>query len=126
MSETSASHLHTFLALIIASAVLCSGCSGRPDGGKIDERPTVQQPPPPAASTAAAASGWWCQEHGVPEHLCGRCDSQLAADFQKKGDWCPQHDRPDSQCFVCHPELQERFAAQFEARFGYKPPPPSE
>jgi cobalt-zinc-cadmium efflux system membrane fusion protein len=69
-------------------------------------------------------SGWWCNEHGVPEEFCGQCNSKLAADFQKKGDWCKEHDRPDSQCFKCHPELQAKFAAQYEAKFGKKPPTP--
>lgn len=69
-------------------------------------------------------SGWWCGEHGVPEEVCGLCNSKLAAEFQKKGDWCRDHDRPDSQCFKCHPELEAKFAAQYEARYGRKPPTP--
>ncbi|MFO1096503.1 MAG: hypothetical protein U0992_24825 [Planctomycetaceae bacterium] len=69
-------------------------------------------------------SGWWCSEHGVPEEVCGLCDSKLAAEFQKKGDWCKEHDRPDSQCFKCHPELQAKFAAQYEAKYGKQPPTP--
>src|SRR6187401_2468034 len=67
-------------------------------------------------------SGWWCNEHGVPEEVCGLCDSKLAAEFQKNGDWCKEHDRPDSQCFKCHPELQAKFAAQYEAKYGKQPP----
>ena len=66
--------------------------------------------------------GYWCVEHGVPEDVCGICDTQLAADFQKKGDWCDEHGRPDSQCFICHPEYEEKFIAQYEAKFGEKPP----
>jgi len=60
----------------------------------------------------------------VPEEVCGLCDSKLAAELQKKGDWCKDHDRPDSQCFVCHPELEAKFAAQYEAKFGKHPPKP--
>ena len=69
-------------------------------------------------------SGWWCDEHGVPEEVCAQCNSKVAADFQKKGDWCKEHDRPDSQCFICHPELEAKFAAQYEAKYGKKPPAP--
>lgn len=69
-------------------------------------------------------SGWWCNEHGVPEEVCGQCNSKLAADFQKKGDWCQEHNRPDSQCFICHPELEAKFAAQYEAKYGKQPPKP--
>jgi len=28
-----------------------------------------------------------------------------------------------NQCFVCHPEKQADFAAQYEAKYGTKPPP---
>jgi hypothetical protein len=68
--------------------------------------------------------GWWCDEHGVPEEDCSRCDSKLAAELQKKGDWCKDHDRADSQCFVCHPELEAKFAARYVAKFGKQPPKP--
>jgi len=93
----------------------------------------AQTTTPPTAVTPAVSqerhvghdhSGWWCPEHGVPEEICGRCDSKLAAQFQKDGDWCKEHDRPDSQCFVCHPELEAKFAAQYEAKFGKQPPKP--
>lgn len=70
-------------------------------------------------------SGWWCDEHGVPEEICGLCNAKIAAEFQRKKDWCKEHDRPASQCFACHPELESRFAAQFEAKYGKKPPKPS-
>lgn len=68
--------------------------------------------------------GYWCVEHGVPEEICSQCNTKLAADFQQKGDWCDEHGRPDSQCFICHPELEEKFASQYEAKFGEKPPKP--
>lgn len=76
------------------------------------------------AISAHDHSAWWCNEHGVPEEVCGLCNSKLAAEFQKKGDWCKEHDRPDSQCFHCHPELEAKFAAQYEAKFGKKAPKP--
>ena len=75
-----------------------------------------------ADSKGHTHSGWWCDEHGVPESVCGLCDSKLAAEMQKKGDWCQDHDRPDTQCFVCHPELEAKFAAQYVAKYGKQPP----
>lgn len=66
--------------------------------------------------------GYWCVEHGVPEEVCAQCDSKLAAEFQEKGDWCEEHSRPDSQCFIHHPECEDKFIAQYEAKFGEKPP----
>ena len=75
-----------------------------------------------AADSGHDHSGWWCAEHGVPEEVCGQCNTKLAAEFQSKGDWCKQHDRPDSQCFTCHPELEATFAARYEAKYGKQPP----
>jgi hypothetical protein len=69
-------------------------------------------------------AGWWCDEHGVPEDVCARCDTKLVADLKAKGDWCEKHNRPDSQCFVCHPEKEAEFAALYEAKYGKKPPKP--
>jgi cobalt-zinc-cadmium efflux system membrane fusion protein len=68
--------------------------------------------------------GWWCGEHGVPEEICAQCSVKLAKQYKAKGDWCKQHDRPDSQCFICHPELQAKFAALYEAKYGAQPPKP--
>jgi hypothetical protein len=65
---------------------------------------------------------WWCDEHGVPEEVCARCNTKLVADFKAKGDWCKKHERPDSQCFICHPEREADFAAQYEAKYGKQPP----
>src|SRR5437868_13049222 len=78
----------------------------------------------PDAHVAEAAhqhSGWWCDEHGVPEDVCARCNTKLVADFKSKGDWCNQHNRPDSQCFICHPEREAEFAARYEAKYGKQP-----
>lgn len=69
---------------------------------------------------------WWCAEHGVPEDVCGMCNVKYAAECKKKGDWCAKHNRPDSQCFICHPEHKQKFAKQFEAKYGRKPPEPHE
>ncbi|MBM4069482.1 MAG: RND transporter [Planctomycetes bacterium] len=69
---------------------------------------------------------WWCDEHGVPEEVCARCKPELVAEFKQKKDWCDKHDRPRSQCFVCEPKLFERFAAQYVAKYGKKPPQPTE
>ena len=102
---------------------LAAGCAQSASSEKAADAATE------AAATKTASGhthdGWWCGEHGVPEEVCGQCNSKLAADFQKKGDWCQQHDRPDSQCFACHPELEAKFAAQHEAKLGTKPPKPT-
>jgi hypothetical protein len=119
--------LHFALPLLLTIFAGCGGPTATPpqSGGKSDEKGT-------AAATSDAKGdkkshsheGWWCDEHGVPEDICGQCNPKLAAEFQKKGDWCKEHDRPDSQCFICHPELEAKFAARYEAKFGTQPPKP--
>lgn len=71
-------------------------------------------------------SGWWCVEHGVPEGECSRCDASLIAGFKEKEDWCDEHDLPASQCFKCDPKRAEPFIARYEAKYGEKPPAPTE
>jgi hypothetical protein len=66
----------------------------------------------------------WCVEHGVPESICALCDAKVAAEYKQKGDWCKEHDRPESQCFLCDPKRAEKFAAEYEAKYGQKPPKP--
>ena len=70
--------------------------------------------------------GWWCVEHGIPEEECSMCSSKAADDFKAKGDWCEEHNRAESQCFQCDPSRAEKFVKLYEAKFGEKPPQPSE
>lgn len=112
------------LGLLMLAAI--SGCS--------QERPPVAETAKQTSETTSKTetvdakaddhSGWWCNEHGIPEGICAQCSSKVAAEYQKKGDWCKQHDRPESQCFICHPELEGKFAAQYQAKYGKKPPKP--
>jgi hypothetical protein len=100
-----------------------AGCGGAGANGP-DKAKSVT----PAAASSAADSSCsvenWCTEHGVPEEVCAQCNAKLAAEYQKKGDWCQEHNRPKSQCFLCSPERAEKFAAEYEAKYGKKPPTP--
>ncbi len=112
----------TFVAL-----TLVAGCGPQPVAApRIDAAQSTAAPAESAAPAKAAHAHdeWWCGEHGVPEEICGQCNSKLAAAFQKKGDWCKDHDRPDSQCFICHPEYEKNFADQYVAKFGKQPMKP--
>jgi len=102
-------------ALAVMAGLCLVGC-GKPAG--------EAAPDTKVAVDGHSGGGWWCDEHGVPEEICAQCNVKLVADFKAKGDWCKEHERPDSQCFVCHPEKEAEFAAQFEAKFGKKPPKP--
>ena len=108
-----------FCALAIISLGL-GGC------GTSQDKATTNTPESQVSTDGHSHDGWWCNEHGVPESVCAQCNPKLAADFKAKGDWCKDHDRPDSQCFVCHPEQEAVFAAQYEAKYGKKPPHPSD
>ena len=124
-------------ALLATSIVIVAGCQNQESGvaptgdaasGVSDPMSsnTVAATSPEAEEPAGDHSGWWCKEHGIPEEICSMCSSEVAADFQKKGDWCEKHDRADSQCFICHPELEAKFAALYIAKFGEQPPPREE
>jgi hypothetical protein len=106
-------------SLLAVSLVVLGGCSK--DNPKAEQ--TKAASTPVAAKKVDDHSGWWCDEHGVPEEICGQCNAKYAAKCKKKGDWCEKHDRPDSQCFICHPELKEKFAAMYRAKYGKAPPP---
>ena len=107
------------LSLLALFALAINGCGG--DGMK---RPEPGKQATPAAEPVSAVAVNWCVEHGVPEDICGLCNAKLAAEYQQKGDWCKEHDRPKSQCFLCNPKLEARFAAEYEAKYGKKPPKP--
>ena len=109
------------LSLAAVTGLALSGCGG---GDATDATAPTEEVQPAAATDTVHRD--WCVEHGVPESECGRCDSNLAAEFQHKGDWCEEHNRPESQCFICRPDAEAKFAAQYEAKFGEKPPKPTE
>lgn len=103
------------MLFLLTATVAVTGCS----------KPAAENKKTAADAPAAGGTkhdGWWCKEHGVPEAECALCDAKVAADFKKKGDWCKEHDRPESQCFICHPDLEKKFAARYEAKYGSKPP----
>ena len=104
-----------FLSLLATVGLVLVGCGGSgakgPEGGKIAA---------PAADVCAVAG--WCIEHGVPEDICAQCNAKVAAEYQQKGDWCKEHSRPESQCCLCNPKLEVKFSAEYEAKYGKKPP----
>lgn len=102
------------LGVLLAAGAWVAGCNQSADEATKSE----------AEVEGHSHGGWWCDEHGVPEEVCAQCDATLVSDFKAKGDWCEEHARPDSQCFICHPEKEAEFAAQYEAKYGEKPPKP--
>lgn len=106
------------LASLASVALVLGGCgegTKEPDGTKAAK--------PMAESNTTVAENW-CVEHGIPEDICALCNAKVAADCKDKGDWCKEHERPESQCFVCNPKLLDKFAAEYEAKHGERPPKP--
>jgi hypothetical protein len=103
--------------LLAGTIALALGCNSKPAAENGPDKTKVS-----TDGHGHSHDGYWCPEHGVPEEICALCNSKVAADFKAKGDWCAKHDRPDSQCFTCHPELEKKFADEYEAKFGKKPP----
>jgi hypothetical protein len=98
------------------AALMVGGC-----GGNSTKAPDSPKSATPAADSSAVAINW-CVEHGVPEDICAQCNAKVAAEFKQQGDWCKEHNRPESQCFLCNPKLEAKFAAEYEAKYGKKPP----
>ena len=109
--------LTTFLA---SPVLLAIGCGQQPSDTTATDEPTV------VSQTGHNHGGWWCTEHGIPEEECSMCSTRAADEFKAKGDWCEEHNRAESQCFQCDPTRAEKFAKLYEAKFGKKPPQPTE
>ena len=107
---------------LLIAVFLVAGCGEMSEEAKVDPESARAEIPEKAENDGH--SGWWCVGHGIPEEVCSLCSSEAADEFKKAGDWCDEHDRADSQCFICNPERQAKFAAQYEAKFGRKPPEP--
>jgi membrane fusion protein, heavy metal efflux system len=80
---------------IVAGVLSLSACNGKGAAGKGE-----------AASEkgGALAEGAMCEEHGVLEAICTRCNPRLIPIFKSKGDYCEEHGLPMSVCPVHHPE----------------------
>lgn len=82
--------------LALALALLSAGCERA--------EPEAPAPAPGPAAPAPAAGEGMCEEHGVLEAVCTKCNPALVPVFQAKGDWCEEHGFPESFCPRCHPE----------------------
>jgi hypothetical protein len=105
---------------VALGALAVAGCGGAGANG-----PDAAKSATPVTDSSSSVAENWCVEHGVPEDICGQCNAKVAAQCQQKGDWCKEHSRPKSQCFLCDPKLEAKFAAEYEAKYGKKPPKPN-
>ncbi|MCI0659221.1 MAG: efflux RND transporter periplasmic adaptor subunit, partial [Acidobacteria bacterium] len=86
-------------------AALAIGCGGQTDPAR---------PVKPSPQHTASQEGAFCQEHGVLEAVCTKCNPALIPVFKAKGDWCEEHGFPESFCPVCHPERRGRPEADIQ------------
>jgi len=97
--------LHPLLLLVLA--LVFGGCErAGPEASGQELDPGADSP------RAAAAPTGFCEEHGVLEAVCTKCNPALVPVFQAKGDWCEEHGFPESFCPICHPERGGRPAAE--------------
>ncbi len=109
----------TVLATMALGALAVAGCGGAGAKG-----PDAAGSATPATDASCSVAENWCGEHAVPEDICAQCNAKVAAEYRQRGDWCQEHNRPESQCFLCSPKRAEKFAAEYEAKYGKKPPKP--
>ena len=107
--------------LAVALTLVAGGC-----GQPASEPSGSATPVAESSDDDPSHGGWWCVEHGIPEEECSMCSSRAASDFKAKGDWCEEHNRAASQCFLCDPARAAKFTKLYEAKYGEKPPQPTE
>lgn len=86
-------------------AVLLTSSCGEKSSSKSEE----------VAAKSEAKEGAFCEEHGVLEAVCTKCNPKLIPVFKAKGDWCEEHGFPMSFCPIHHPELGGRPAADVKS-----------
>ena len=98
--------------VVLAMLAVVAGC-GTQGGHSETARTTEAAKSPGPAQGGGHADGIvagsyedWCEEHGVQETQCTRCDPSLIPAFQAANDWCAEHGLPMSQCTIHDPNLR--------------------
>jgi hypothetical protein len=113
------------LVLVLTAAFLVLGCNHSENKG--GDHAKAKAKASEKAEADDGGHGWWCEEHGIPEDICGQCTKEYRDKQKAAGDWCETHKRLQSQCFLCDPALYEKvFEPMYVAKYGKKPPRPPE
>ena len=102
------------LLALISALFLALGCAPKNTPSQSSASSTTEaEPASPPSGEGHAVAGVvpgsyedWCDEHGVPETQCTRCDPSLTPAFQAANDWCAEHGLPMSQCTIHNPNLK--------------------
>jgi len=99
---------------LAALSIAAIGC-GKESVQTSKTEASMETSPAPAAETgeghavASVVPGSyedWCEEHGVAESACTRCDPSLIPAFKAVSDWDEEHGLPMSQCLKHNPDLK--------------------
>ena len=96
---------------LIASVLIAAGCGNKNTESKTEATETTQATTPPTgeghADPTVVVGSYedWCEEHGVAESACTRCDASLIPAFKAVNDWDEEHGLPMSQCLKHNPNL---------------------
>ena len=103
----------TLLLSMLAALLVASGCGSKGTQSQATQEEAAKPAAPPTgdghAVVAEVVPGSyedWCDEHGVPETQCTRCDPSLIPAFQAANDWDAEHGLPMSQCTIHNPNLK--------------------
>lgn len=77
---------------------------------------------PKGKETPAPSGEAICQEHGIQEAICTRCNPALIAVFRAKGDFCEEHGFPQKACPICHPEKKGKIVVALSEEEEAPPP----
>ena len=105
--------MRTGMAAVAMIVLACSACR---EGPSVPGATEATSKPASADSaipvSTSGVEGAFCNEHGVPEAVCTKCNPTLIPVFKAKGDWCEEHGFPESFCPICHPERGGRPASE--------------
>jgi hypothetical protein len=114
------------IVLVLTAAFAVLGCNQADNKGASDQARAKSKGADKTANVDNG-HGWWCEEHGIPEEICGKCNKEYRDKQKAAGDWCETHKRLQSQCFQCDPSLYEKvFEPMYVAKYGKKPERPPE
>ena len=94
------------LAVVAAASLSSSACSRDAERAAPAASSRGASVAHASASVVPGSHEDWCDEHGVPESQCSRCNPKLIPAFKATGDWCEEHALPESQCLACNPDLK--------------------
>jgi cobalt-zinc-cadmium efflux system membrane fusion protein len=90
--------------------LLLASCGGEP-------------PPQRETTTKSEAVNGVCQEHGIQEAICTKCNPSLIPVFRAKKNFCEEHGFPKSACPICYPEKKGQIIVAETTKKEELPPP---